>query len=61
MLTGIVVFSLQPGDKTATTPTNKAVALTTKQTNTTIVVTSVKSANLPMLLTRSSEIMRKTA
>lgn len=65
MLTGIVVFSLQPADKTTdniATSTNEDVA--TQKTKTTIVTnvtTAIKPATVQLLLTRGREQMVKSA
>ncbi len=67
MLTGIVVFSLQPADKTTdntATSTNKAVgrvAQKAKPTIVTNVTTAVKPATVQLLLTRGREQMVKSA
>lgn len=63
MLSGIVVFSLQPADKTTVTATltNKAVAVTHNQTEITIVNTAVKPAVFPLLLTGGNTRIKKTA
>lgn len=67
MLTGIVVFSSQPTDKTTdntATSTNKTIVKVAQQTKPTIVTkvaTAVKPATIPVLLTQGNVAIRKTA